>query len=83
MKIFRTYFQSLLVLGILVLGVSCHSEDSVTNHLPDPISAERGSEVLSIFEEIDLIALTLVQQEVVNVRQIQPTLSHYGAKRIP
>lgn len=48
--------------------------------LPDMISAERGTEALSIFEEIDLIALSLVQQEVTNGRSIKRALEQYGDK---
>lgn len=68
------------MLGILMMAVSCHSEDGITNNAPNLIPVERGSELLSIFEEIDLIVLALVQEDIADARRIHPLLEHYGEK---
>lgn len=80
MKIYQTYFRTGMVFFLWVFLASCQTSEGDFVSQPDMIPAERGTEVLSIFEEIDLIALSLVQQEVANGRRIQPTLEHYGDK---
>ncbi|WP_209331125.1 hypothetical protein [Lunatimonas salinarum] len=80
MKAFLTYFGTGIVLFSFLLMASCQTAEGDLISPPDMIPAERGTEVLMIFEEVDLIALSLVQQEVANGRKIQPTLEHYGDK---
>ncbi|MCC5937407.1 MAG: hypothetical protein JJU34_09005 [Lunatimonas sp.] len=80
MKDIQIYFSTGLVLFSFFLLASCQTIEGEFPSQPDMIPAERGTEMLSIFEEIDLIALSLVQQEVTNGRSIKSALEHYGDK---
>lgn len=64
--------------GIQILAFgSCQSLDEKPMELHGPIDVAKGTAVLSLFEEIDLIALALIQHESVNDRLLSLTVDDF------
>lgn len=73
-KLYIAYFA--FGIQILVFG-SCQSLDEKPLEIHGLIDAAKGTAVLSLFEEIDLIALALIQHESVNDRLLSLTVDDF------
>lgn len=66
---------------LLMTGVvySCQVAEEDGDLGPTPISVQKGEEIISIFEELDLIVLSLLKEEGSNSRLVAPLMEQYGA----
>jgi hypothetical protein len=77
MRILKLYI-AIFVFGVQILAFpSCQSLDERPMETSGMIEAGKGTAVLSLFEEIDLIALALIQHESINNRTLTLTVEGF------
>jgi len=62
----KLYIANIALGAILIAFCSCEISEEVHMNSPELIDASKGTSVLSLFEEIDMIVLALVQYESIN-----------------